>query len=92
MRNKTGTVVWMVSHCENRSRREEYVGALQEHIQVDIYGKCGNLSCPQSYHWISYPECYEMIGRKYKFYLSFENALCKDYGNVIISNKLFFQM
>jgi len=27
------------------------------------------------------PECYELLGQKYKFYLSFENSLCEDYGN-----------
>lgn len=78
--NKTGTVSWMVSHCPTTSRREDYVHHLQKHIQVDIYGECGNLSCPRGNHWISYPECYEMLERKYKFYLSFENAFCTDYG------------
>jgi len=72
----------MVTHCKTRSRREDYVRQLQEHIDVDIYGQCGNknLSCPRDEFWISLPKCYDMIDKKYKFYLSFENAFCKDYG------------
>ena len=74
-------VGWMVSHCNTNSKREDYVRQLQKHIQVDIYGGCGNLShCPRDKHWISEPQCYDMISRKYKFYLSFENSFCKDYG------------
>ena len=34
-----------------------------------MYGKCGK-SCE--------PNCFSLI-QKYKFYLSFENAICKDY-------------
>lgn len=87
--NKTGTPVsWMVSHCETESRREDYVRELREHIQVDVYGGCGNLSCPRSDQWISNPECYELLGQKYKFYLSFENTLCKDYGNFLLTTSL----
>ncbi len=79
--NKTNTVAWMVSHCDTNSRREEYARQLQKLIQVDVFGECGNISCPRNgTHWISSPECYEMIGRKYKFYLSFENSFCDDYG------------
>ena len=72
----------MVSHCGTNNHREEYVKELQKHIGVDIYGQCGNLTCPRQNEgrWVSGPVCYEMIGKKYKFYLSFENSFCKDYG------------
>jgi len=77
---KSKTVAWMVSHCDTYGHREDYVRQLQEHIQVDVYGKCGNLSCPRNEeHWLSNPECYDMIEQKYKFYLSFENSICNDY-------------
>ena len=74
-------VAWMVSHCPSYSKREEYVRQLQQHIQVDVYGKCGTLSCPRNGTLdISSRECYEMIENKYKFFLSFENTFCNDYA------------
>lgn len=77
---KTNLVAWMASHCETNGLRETYVRQLQKFIPVDIYGECGNLTCPRNDHWISYPECYTMLEEKYKFYLSFENSICTDYA------------
>ena len=45
-------------------------------FQVDIYGGCGTHSCPRGANESS---CWSMVERDYKFYLSFENSLCKDY-------------
>ena len=78
--NKTKTVAWMVSHCPTYSLRENYVNELRKHIQVDVYGKCGNLTCARNAtHWLSDPQCYDLLASQYKFYLSFENSLCTDY-------------
>jgi len=44
-------------------------------VQVDIYGKCGQLSCPRS----DDQRCLELLERDYKFYLSFENSNCDEY-------------
>ena len=78
--NKTQQVVWMVSHCNTHSLRETYVHQLRKFISVDIYGGCGNLTCPHSsLNFISDPKCYDMMQKKYKFYLSFENSICNDY-------------
>ena len=46
---------------------------LAKHIDVDIYGSCGNLSCP-----IGDP-CLDKFEMEYKFYLALENSYCVDY-------------
>jgi alpha-1,3-fucosyltransferase len=71
--SKKKLVAWFVSHCVTPNRREDYVRELSKYIPVDIYGKCGNLTCSNRKH------CKEMIRRDYKFYIAFENSLCTDY-------------
>ena len=75
------SVVWVVSHCETPSRRELYVAELAKHIDVDIYGECGTLTCPKKNNTY----CREMYEQNYRFYLSFENDVCQDY----VSEKLY---
>ena len=51
--NKTKGILWMVSHCETESRREDYVKKLQTHLKtlsIDILGKCGNDVLPNDSH------------------------------------------
>ncbi|KAF5307932.1 hypothetical protein FQR65_LT06499 [Abscondita terminalis] len=76
---------WFVSHCSTASKREDLVKAIQKHVSVDIYGGCGNLSCPKN-GVESSDYCYDLLDKHYKFYLSFENSLCKDY----FTEKLYF--
>ena len=48
---KTKDILWMVSHCETDSRREDYVKKLQENLptlKIDILGKCGKDELPNS--------------------------------------------
>ncbi|XP_027208813.2 alpha-(1,3)-fucosyltransferase C [Penaeus vannamei] len=78
---KTKMAAWFVSNCYSHSKRERIVKSLQSYIKVDIYGKCGPLECPRD----STRQCYQMLEENYKFYLSFENSLCKDY----VTEKLF---
>lgn len=71
---------WFVSHCDAQSMRLEYVKKLNEYLapfghKVDVYGSCGNMSCPLD--WIQ--ECYALVESDYYFYLSFENSFCVDY-------------
>jgi hypothetical protein len=74
-------VGWFVSNCGERNTRQKYAQELQKYIPVDIYGKCGTKKCPRS----TETECFEMLNRDYKFYLAFENSICKDY----ITEKFF---
>jgi len=73
---KSKLAAWLVSDCVTEGKRDRIVVSLQKHLQVDVYGKCGPLSCD---------DCHLMLHRHYKFYLAFENSLCKDY----VTEKLF---
>lgn len=73
---KSKLVAWVVSNCQPYLRKA-VVHELQKHITIDIYGRCSGefgkrRSCPGG------TTCRDII-RQYKFYLSFENALCEDY-------------
>ena len=77
---KVNDVVWLVSHCSTKSKREKYVAKLKEYIDVDVIGKCGKDVCPKHDS-----RCIKEIIQKYKFILSFENTFHKDY----VTEKLF---
>ncbi|KAH8370402.1 hypothetical protein KR093_003321 [Drosophila rubida] len=79
--NKTKKVAWFVSNCGARNGRLHYAHELQKHIEVDIYGACGNFKCPRS----TADRCFDILDNDYKFYLAFENSNCKDY----ITEKFF---
>ena len=73
---KDKLVSWMVSNC-NPLLRKSFVHELQKYITVDVFGRCSgqfgkSRSCPRG-------ETCRNIIKQYKFYLSFENALCEDY-------------
>lgn len=78
IKKKTKLVAWFASHCETPIQREEYVRQLNQFIPVDIYGKCGNMSCSHQL-WVLSKDCNEMLRRDYKFYIAFENSWCADY-------------
>ncbi|XP_030381072.1 alpha-(1,3)-fucosyltransferase C [Scaptodrosophila lebanonensis] len=78
---KTKMAAWFVSHCDTLSQREGLVAALQQQqIAVDIFGKCGPLSCE-----LGDAHCGDMLDTDYKFYFAFENSLCTDY----VTEKLY---
>ena len=68
-------VAWFVSNCNADNKRLEYARSLSRHYPVDIFGKCGELKCSRS----SQSKCWEMVAKKYKYYLAFENSNCVDY-------------
>ncbi|XP_040574510.1 alpha-(1,3)-fucosyltransferase C [Lepeophtheirus salmonis] len=66
---------WFVSHCATMARRELYAKALGRSYPLHIYGKCGKYKCDRGNETF----CYQMLEENYKYYLSFENSICKDY-------------
>ena len=63
--------VAVLSNC--KSDRLNYIHELQKYMEVDIYGGCGTHHCPAG------TNCFALLKKRYKFYLSFENSVCKDY-------------
>ena len=83
-KGKTKLVAWFVSNCKTPSRREEYVKELSKHIPVTMEGKCGRTSeCSRHDE-----DCSLRLKKQHKFYLSFENSLCKDYYTEKVVNAL----
>ena len=78
VKQKKKMVAWFVSNCKTSSARENYVRELSIHIRVDVFGKCGNLTCPRTVE-SKYGDCDTMLDKHYKFYLAFENSLCDEY-------------
>lgn len=76
-KTSNNSVAWFVSNCHASSKREIYVRDLSKYVTVDIYGACGTLECVLD----NYQQCID----RYRFYLSLENALCRDY----ITEKVF---
>ncbi len=81
VRKKSRTAVWFISHCERYgSQRWTYVEQLRKYIDVDIYGDCGNFSCPRNFSDYNMElNCFRDVSKTYYFYLALENAFCKDY-------------
>lgn len=77
-----GLVLFLQSTCYPPSDRDSYVKELMKYISVDSYGRClHNRDLPK--HLMNpltfgQDEVLNIVG-KYKFTLSFENAICHDY-------------
>lgn len=82
-RKKKHSIVWFVSHCKTRSKREDYVKELQKYIEVDIYGGCGSLQCPR--HGSKSKACNKRLVDEYFFRIAFDNTFHRDY----VTEKLF---
>lgn len=82
-KDKKIAAVWVASHCETPSQREEYVKTLiaelyKYNLQIDMFGHCGNdnidMQCSKGIE-----ECNRLIESEYYFYLAFENSMSEDY-------------
>ncbi|GIY74073.1 glycoprotein 3-alpha-L-fucosyltransferase A [Caerostris extrusa] len=80
--------IWMVSNCRTESNREAYVKELRKHFRVDVYGKCSRKrKCEPSQS----KYCYRLL-QNYKYYISFENSICKDYITEKFFNALLYDV
>lgn len=70
---KTRLAAWFVTNCKSRNHREDFINTMQSHMMVDVYGICGKLKCHDR------SICLDMLRRKYKFYMAFENSNCRQY-------------
>ncbi|XP_022109353.1 galactoside 3(4)-L-fucosyltransferase-like [Acanthaster planci] len=78
LQGKTKLAIWMGSNCRNTGwPRLNFVRKLQSYMPIDIYGRCGNLTCLPLDRMSS--KCTVDLVQKYKFYLALENSECEDY-------------
>lgn len=95
LRNRTLDIAWLVSHCGTDSKREKLYERLKSatNLKINMYGKCADTMHQLPADVDKRVEVtlknregrYMQVLAKYKFYLSFENALCLDY----ITEKFF---
>ncbi|KAL3985159.1 Glycosyltransferase 10 (fucosyltransferase) family protein [Acanthocheilonema viteae] len=74
---KVRPVLQLVSNCNTGSKRELYVNQLRKYINITQHGLCNNSTCNE--------ECEIREAAQHRFYLAFENSICRDY----ITEKLF---
>nr|CAD7458324.1 unnamed protein product [Timema tahoe] len=79
-RNNTKMAAILISNCGGNNGRVKYLDELKRHLEVDVYGHCGNLPCEGHYE----SNC--LRPNEYKFYLSFENSNCREY----LTEKVWF--
>ncbi|KRX74131.1 Alpha-(1,3)-fucosyltransferase 5 [Trichinella sp. T6] len=87
-KSKTDLAACLVSYCSTPSQRELYMAELQKHIDIHVYGKCGTRHCLKESSCPKDCQCEKMIASRYKFYIAFENSVCKDW----VTEKIFNRM
>lgn len=81
LRKKRKAAAWFVSNCDTLSDRLNFGKALQQELRkylqvLDIYGGCGDLTCPVDG---LFEGCFALVEADYYFYLAFENSSSEDY-------------
>ena len=74
--DKTKLVAWFTRTCELDSKADQYVKIMQHITTTEVFGECGSKNCAEG-NYLS--ACLRELNTTYKFYLSFEGSLCKDY-------------
>ncbi len=93
--NRTATnAAWFVSNCNTPSQREILAREMSSYanFRLDVYGACSHhfhnesKSCkPEKPDHLN---CQRMAEANYKFYLSFENSLCRQDSMSLIGNPI----
>lgn len=87
-RAKRRMVFWLANECDTHSNRELYIEELKQYLEIDIYGKCGQQSCPsrasesellKGSDSENVEECFNQLAQDYLFAIVFENSNCRDY-------------
>ncbi|XP_033761584.1 glycoprotein 3-alpha-L-fucosyltransferase A-like [Pecten maximus] len=85
---RSKVAVGFISHCETHAKRMEFLQEMKKSgVHIDVYGKCGDRQCyGKNRHKTSWNitqnhknKCFSATVPTYKFYMSLENALCRDY-------------
>ncbi|KAK3713308.1 hypothetical protein QZH41_000683 [Actinostola sp. cb2023] len=77
-RGKDKLIAWMAGNCGHL--RDEVVRQLLLHVDVTVFGACAkNFNQNDVNHCRRGSRDCEKLLRRFKFYLSFENAMCVDY-------------
>lgn len=79
LQGRTKTAVAFISNCV--VDRLLLIKKLRKYIDVDIYGRCGKMTCGQ--------HCFSLLSQ-YKFYLAFESRFCQDYITEKAYNNAFW--
>lgn len=74
-----GFATGLISDCSDNIKRIDYIKELQKYVDVDLFGKCSGIMCPDERN------CREWLAQNYKFFLAFENSVCDGY----ITEKFF---
>jgi hypothetical protein len=86
-KDKVDFATALISNCGAGTRRLEYIAEMQKLVSVKVFGKCGQ-PCPTHFKNNESGDCKRIIGTEFKFYLAFENSVCKDY----ITEKFFYML
>lgn len=82
LKSRKKSVAWLASDCGKNDTRKKFVKKLNKYIPVDVYGSCGNMTCPET------GNCYGMLEKNYKFLLSLERFYCRDYTSDALLNAM----
>ncbi|CAD5223320.1 unnamed protein product [Bursaphelenchus okinawaensis] len=68
---KTEGIFAYTANCNSSTVKDRIVEEFKKYINVDLYSKCGNMSCDS--------KCFKQNLKKYRFYIAFESNVCDDY-------------